>query len=136
MRKQTVYRVLVPDGNLVRNGIRVTAFQPEKFENTVYLFGAIYNAEVPGYLTIASQLQSFFEARYGDRFIVQNYGTSTVTVAQQLERLKTLVLKPKDIVVFYDGANDICQGLFYANPEETIIERDHRAVAEEPRFVE
>ncbi len=116
----------------VRNGTRVTAFQPEKFENTVYLFGGstIYNAEVPDDLTIASQLQLFFKAHYGDRFIVQNYGTTTVTVAQQLERLKALVLKPKDIVVFYDGVNDIYQGLFYASPEETMIERNRRAAAE------
>jgi lysophospholipase L1-like esterase len=61
---------------------------------------------------------------------VQNYGTATVTVAQQFERLKALVLKPKDIVVFYDGVNDIYQGVFYANPEETMIERNRRAVAE------
>ena len=94
------------------------------FKNTVYLFGAstIYNSEVPDYLTVASQLQLFFNEHYKDRFIVQNYGTTTVTVAQQLERLKTISLRPGDIVVFYDGINDIIQGLFYASPEETMIE--------------
>lgn len=116
----------------VRNGIRVTSYQPASFKNTVYLFGAstIYNSEVPDYLTVASQLQLFFNEHYKDRFIVQNYGTTTVTVAQQLERLKTISLRPGDIVVFYDGINDIIQGLFYASPEETMIERNRRVLGE------
>ena len=116
----------------VRDGIRVTAFQPGNFENTVYLFGGstVYGSEVPDHLTIASQLQLLFKTHHGNRFIVRNYGTTTVTVTQQLERLKTLLLQPGDIVIFYDGVNDVYQGLFYASPEETMIERNRRAVSE------
>ncbi|HEY7160549.1 MAG TPA: SGNH/GDSL hydrolase family protein, partial [Acidobacteriota bacterium] len=116
----------------VKNGLRVTTSQPRNFKHTVYLFGGstVYDSEVPDDLTIASQLQSLFNSRYGDEFIVQNYGTTTVTIAQELERLKTIQPKPNDIVIFYDGVNDIYQGLFYANPQETMIERNRRAVKE------
>ncbi len=114
----------------VVNGRRMTAFQPEKYENTVYLFGGstIYNSEVPDSLTIASQLQRLLKRNYGDRYVVRNYGTTTVTITQQLERLRALLLEPGDIIVFYDGVNDIYQGLFYADPDETMIETNRRTV--------
>lgn len=114
----------------IKNGLRATTSQPQNFDHTVYLFGGstVYDSEVPDNLTIASQLQSLFNSRYNSEFIVQNYGTTTVTIAQELERLKRIQTKPGDIVVFYDGVNDIYQGLFYANPDETMIERNRRAV--------
>ncbi len=114
----------------VANGKRFTAFQPESHQNTVYLFGGstIYNSEVPDHLTVASKLQLLFNEYYGSTYAIQNYGTTTVTTAQQLERLRTCFLKPGDIVIFYDGVNDIYQGLFYANPEKTMIQRNRQAI--------
>lgn len=116
----------------VKNGQRVTTSQPVNFKNTVYLFGGstVYNSEVPDNLTIASQLQSLFNSYYKERFIVQNYGTTTVTITQQLERLRTVSIKPNDIVVFYDGVNDIYQSLFYANTKETMVEMNRRVLKE------
>lgn len=118
----------------VVDGKRRTEFQPDNYENTIYLFGGstIYNSEVPDGLTIASQLQLLFNEYYGERYIVQNYGTTTVTAVQQLERLMTLSPEPGDIVIFYDGVNDINQGVFYANPEETMIERNRRVMTDLP----
>jgi lysophospholipase L1-like esterase len=116
----------------IKNGIRVTTSQPVSYQNAVYLFGGstVYSSEVPDNLTIASQLQLLFNSKYKNKYIVQNYGTTTVTISQELERLKTIQLKPNDIVVFYDGVNDIYQGLLYANPKETMIEMNRRTVNE------
>ncbi len=115
------------------DGKRSTDFQPNRHENSVYLFGGstIYNSEVPDSLTIASQLQLLFNKHYPSKYIVENYGTTSVTTVQQLERLKTLSsFRPDDIVIFYDGVNDISQGIFYANPVETMIQRNRRSVKE------
>ena len=114
----------------VVNGLRVTAYQPKDYTNTVYVFGGstIYCSEVPDEYTVTSQLQLLFNKHYGSRYIVQNYGTTTVTTTQQLERLRTVSLKPHDIVVFYDGVNDVFQGVYYANPEETMVETTRRTL--------
>jgi hypothetical protein len=116
----------------VRNGIRVTQNQPERYDNAIYLFGGstIYCSEVPDEYTVASQLQMLSRNLFQDRYIVHNYGTTAATVAQQLERLRTISLDPGDIVVFYDGINDIVQSIFYASPGETMVERNRRALAE------
>ncbi len=117
----------------VTDGKRVTCFQPEKHDNTVYLFGGstVYNSEVPDDLTIASWLQKLFNEHFPNKYIVRNYGATSVTTIQQLERLKTLTsFQPGDIVVFYDGVNDINQGVFYANPGKTIVQRNRQTIAE------
>ena len=117
----------------ILDGKRSTDFQPDRHENAVYLFGGstIYNSEVPDSLTVASQLQLLFNKHYPGKYIVENYGTTTVTTVQQLERLKTLSsFRHDDIVVFYDGVNDIYQSIFYANPEETMIQRNRRSAKE------
>jgi hypothetical protein len=41
--------------------------------------------------------------------------------AQQNEYLKTIILNKGDIVIYYDGVNDILQGLFFGNADGTII---------------
>ncbi len=112
----------------VADGRRATAFQPEKYESAVYVFGGstTYSGEVPDTLTVPSQLQLIFNRHYGDKYIVHNYGTTTVTITQQVERLKTVSLKPGDFVVFYDGVNEIYQGIFFADPDEVMFLRDRR----------
>ena len=115
----------------VVDGKRVTSFQPKESENTVFLFGGstVYNAEVPDHLTIASWLQRFFNEHYPNKYMVENYGVTSVATIQQLERLKTLTsFRPGDIIVFYDGVNEVYQGVFYANPGQTIVERNRLSI--------
>ena len=116
----------------VTNGLRVTRGQPSDYEHVVYFFGGstVYCSEVPDEHTLPSYLQKCFNRAYGSRFKVQNYGTTTVTTSQQLERLRAVKPAPGDIVVFYDGVNDIFQGVYHANPDETLIERNRRVIEE------
>jgi len=120
----------------VLNNERLTVEQPGKFENTVYIIGGstVYCSEVPDDYTIPSQLQTLFNQKYANRYLVRNLGTTTVASTQELERLKTLTLKPDDIIIFYDGVNDIYQGIYYAKPEETMIERNRNAYDNMPRI--
>jgi hypothetical protein len=50
-----------------------------------------------------------------------NLGASGVNVSQQLDRLRTLTIGRRDIVVFYDGTADAMQGVFYANFDGWIV---------------
>ncbi|MBI5713095.1 MAG: SGNH/GDSL hydrolase family protein [Chloroflexi bacterium] len=107
----------------VSNGKRRTAFQPIEVKNKVYLFGGstIFSGEVPDEYTIASRLQQLLNTKFADRFTVENYGSTSVTLAQQFERLRTLQLAPGDVVIFYDGVNDVTQAIYYGHPEGWII---------------
>ena len=116
----------------IAGGLRFTEGQPETFRHTVYVLGGstVYSGEVPDAFTLPSQLQLLFTEHYGDRYRVQNYGMTTVTSSQELERLRTIKLLPGDIVVFYDGVNDVFQEIYYARPAETMVERNRRAMEE------
>ena len=106
------------------NGIRKTSFQPEKFENTVYLFGdsTVYGSEVPDEYTIASQLQMLFSEFIPGKYIVMNYGITSFTTDKQLKMLKTVDgLKEGDIVIFYEGISVIFLNIFYANAESSYM---------------
>jgi len=104
-------------------GLRATSFQPVKFKHTVHVFGGstIYSAEVPDEHTIASYIQSYFNERYPQKYIVKNYGLPTISIQQQLQRLKTVNVKKNDIVIFYDGVNEINLNIFYANPDSSLV---------------
>lgn len=103
----------------VRDGKRVTAGQPHSHRHRVLLFGGstVYGSEVPDDQTIASHLQALIN-QSGDSAVVENFGATSVHVAQQLERLERDVhLLPTDVVVFYDGVNDVIQRVYYENPD-------------------
>ena len=100
------------------NGIRKTSFQPEKFESKVYIFGdsTVYGSEVPDEHTIPSQLQVLFNKLYPEKYIVLNYGIASFSSDKQLKMLKTVNdLKQGDIVIFYEGINEVFVNIFYAN---------------------
>ncbi|CUT14560.1 hypothetical protein BF49_5640 [Bradyrhizobium sp.] len=107
----------------VSEGIRRTVGSPETAERGILLIGSstIYNAEVPDDFTIASRLQAILKDHGIAKIQVLNFGASGVNVAQQLERLKTLMIAPRDIVLFYDGTGDAMQGVFYANFDGWIV---------------
>ncbi len=92
---------------------RFTTGQPDFFDHRIYLFGGstIFNLAVPDEMTIASQLQRMLLAYYGQSYRVENFGVIGATTHQQFLRLQTLTLNPGDVVIFYDGYNDIFKGL-------------------------
>ena len=103
----------------VENNLRVTKFQPLLYKNTIHVFGGstIFGIEVPDDNTIPS----FLQKKLNDANIiykVKNYGVSSIIAKEQYERLKNMVEITKgDIVIFYDGANDILQKIYFENKE-------------------
>ncbi len=110
----------------VENGIRRTTDVPSGASATIYLFGGstIYNSEVPDEHTVASYLQRGLAARGFAGYRVVNFGVTSVSTNQQLERLEQTQLAAGDIVVFYDGVNDVLQGVLYGNAGDTIYGND------------
>ena len=51
-----------------------------------------------------------------------------MTAAQQLARLQTVELSDSDVVIFYDGVNDILQGMYFKNAGGSIIETQVNAL--------
>src|SRR5579859_5472913 len=103
----------------VANGIRKTAFQPQNYQHTIYVVGgsAIYDSEVPDEYTLPSQLQQLFNTQDGNKYRIENLGSITVNLVQQVARLKTVHLDQGDIVIFYDGVNDVVESLYYHDPD-------------------
>jgi lysophospholipase L1-like esterase len=110
----------------VEAGVRRTTDSPERPRASIYLFGGstIYNSEVPDAHTVASYLQrELVQAGYGEYRVV-NFGATSVSTSQQLERLVAAKIRAPDIVVFYDGVNDVLQGVLYGNAGDTIYGND------------
>lgn len=83
---------------------RVTVGQPKHYDHTIYMFGAstlfgYYNTDGG---TIASQLQRLIPT-----YRVVNEGLPGAGIVTTVGRLKTIHLKPGDIVIFYDGQMDL-----------------------------
>ena len=107
----------------IEHGLRRTTDSPARGQQRVFVLGgsAVYGAEVPDSETIPSHLQRLLNARQPGYWRVENYGTISVTTGQQLELLKILPVEPGDLVIFYDGVNDIVQGIFNGDPQGWIV---------------
>lgn len=120
--------------NILRHQ-RVTTDQPKKGVRRIWLFGGstVMGAEVPDNLTIPSFLQRRF-ADGGDQVsLVLNVGATTITSSHQLFKLTHMSdVQADDIVIFYDGVNDIIQSLYYQNPSGTMIEANRQVIANLP----
>jgi lysophospholipase L1-like esterase len=94
----------------VRDGRRVTVGVPPRAGGRVLVFGGstIFCAEVPNDLTVPSLLQAELRER-GKSYEVLNFGVPGARAVHQLARLRTVQLRPTDVVVFYDGGNDAWQ---------------------------
>ena len=118
--KPSQTNILVPNDfvgkwlNIIHNK-RLTTNAPQNHFQNIYVFGGstLYSVEVPDSLTICSILQRLIN-NSGKKMKVHNYGVPAATVPQQIERLKKYVeIQFGDIVIFYDGANDISSGVYY-----------------------
>jgi hypothetical protein len=95
----------------------------ERSQRKIYIFGGstIFCGEVPDYFTIPSLFSYLTKENNIGQYEVINKGVTSVNSSQQVAYLKTLKLQSDDIVIFYDGVNDILQGLYFGAPEGTII---------------
>ncbi len=106
----------------VKNNRRVTINEPKNYVSTIYIFGGstVYNGEVPDNLTIASQLAS--SSANDNLYKVVNMGATSIHSAQQFGRLKSEInLNEGDLVIFYDGVNDVLQRIIYQNRDGYMI---------------
>jgi len=92
----------------VRDGRRVTVGGPPNPVGRILMFGGstifgLYDADE---FTIPSLLQASVNSR-GLNYEVLNFGVPGIRAIHQLAKLQTIDLKPSDIVVFYDGGNDV-----------------------------
>jgi len=93
----------------IRNGRRVTLGSTGGRQKRVLVFGGstIFSAEVPDSMTIPSQLQEIFLNNNVDLDVL-NLGIPGIRIENQLRILETIGdLGSEDIVVFYDGINDL-----------------------------
>jgi hypothetical protein len=76
----------------------------------------VFNQEVPDEHTLASCLQRVLNRPSGPRFRVENYGAPAMIARQQTERLAHTTLQRGDVVLFYDGVNDVYYPVYNGNP--------------------
>ena len=113
----------------VRNHMRVTTGNQTNSKKNVYVFGGstVYSSEVPDDYTIPSQLQKMINNKQLSATVF-NMGVSSIHSAQQLERLeRDVILHPGDMVIFYDGVNDVTQRIYYGNPDGWIANEEKQA---------
>ncbi len=86
------------------DGERLTIGQPTNARHDLYLFGnsIAFDAYVSDKHTMASQLQAMLPDYH-----VHNLGEPGATTILMLARLKDVKLHPDDIVLFYDGINEV-----------------------------
>ena len=93
----------------IKDGRRVTVGSNGLRQRRVLIFGGstVFCAEVPDLLTSSTQLQKLILENKLE-FDVLNYGIPGLRIENQFNILKNVTdLGPGDIVVFYDGVNDL-----------------------------
>jgi hypothetical protein len=101
---------------------------PAETKGRVLVFGGstAYGGEVPDSLTLCSHLQRELNRNGLSGYRVENVGATTITAKQQFARLKMEEIRAGDIVIFYDGVNDVLQSIFYNNPNGNIINSNRK----------
>ena len=110
-------------GEELYQGIRKTTNQPNKYSNKILMYGGstMWGTGSADRNTIPSTLQRKVNLQNKHKIKVLNYGFTTVTINQQLNLLKKTDLNKGDIVIFYDGGNDVFQSMINENPNGSII---------------
>ncbi len=96
---------------------RLTTDHPEDWKARVLLFGGstIFNISVPDQYTIASCLQRMLNSEFPSTYLVENYGFPSMNAAQQTDRLIQVEVGSGDIVIFYDGCNEVFYSIYNGN---------------------
>ena len=109
--------------NPVKSTYRRTINKYKQNDNVaiVLLLGGstVYNSEVPDEFTIASIISEKINASSPNNFLFFNAGVTSVNSLQEVARLKYELaggLNP-EIVIVFNGVNDIIQGVYCGNPE-------------------
>jgi len=113
----------------VKENLRITENQPKKYKKRVLMFGGstMYSSEVPDHLTIASQLQLLINDSNIDAKVI-NYGVTSIHSEQQALRLRRSVnLQKEDLVIFYDGVNDVVLRVILNKPEGFLADEPAKA---------
>ena len=101
----------------VINNKRFTTDVPDKFDNTIYIFGksGVYGYGVEDSDTIASKLQNFINERYDKKLRVVNCGVAAISDVEIRHNIESIDYKPGDIIVnivlkrrCYDEENKGC----------------------------
>ena len=93
----------------IEDGRRVTTGSTGRRENRILVFGGstILCGELPDSMTVTSNLQKLIIENVLE-FDVLNYGISGLRIENQFKILETVKdLNSNDVVVFYDGINDL-----------------------------
>ena len=83
---------------------------------------------MPDAYTIPSYLQRQLNARQPGVWRVANCGSIAVTAAQEVELLRTEPLREGDWVIFYDGANDVVQGVYNGDPRGWLVGENRKTL--------
>ena len=93
----------------IREGRRVTIGSTGLRQKQILVFGGstIFCGEMPDSLTVPSQLQAMLLADGIDADVL-NFGISGIRIENQFRILQSVPnLGPEDVVLFYDGVNDL-----------------------------
>lgn len=108
-----------------------TGFEADPVAEPVKLFllgaSTTYCGEVPNEWTWSSQLQALL-MEHGLNTRAHNLGTTTITSAQEVERLKYEIARGNipDMLVLFNGVNDVLQGVHYKKPNGTILRTEKK----------
>ena len=93
----------------IKEGRRVTVGSTGLRQKRILVFGGstIFCGEMPDSLTVPSQLQQMVLANGFDADVL-NFGISGIRIENQFKTLQSIPnLGPEDVVLFYDGVNDL-----------------------------
>ncbi len=87
----------------------MTTDQPENYEHTIYVFGGstVFCSGAPDTHTLPSHLQRLLLEDGITQYRVVNMGVKGYLVEHQVALLKSVDLHPGDLVIFFDGFNDV-----------------------------
>ena len=108
----------------IKNGQRRTTDQPENFKHRILLFGGstVFSTDVPDQYTLPSYLQRLLNQNFPNQYRVENFGVMSVRAYQELELLKLVGVNEGDIVIFFDGVNDILYVVYYKGLSQSVIQ--------------